>query len=193
MASTSTRTLSLDGTPSVRLANLSRAQRTPSALESVDGVDGWAEADVEADGFDADETAPSEPDHAAAERATEHAAGISGVDGFEIEPARPQTRQGNAETEAAGPAPPAQPAGPEMLRIEMGGPSAVAVVSVMCRLAKIKRPGALAFRPDCFVMCADAALSRCAGQLYPYQKPRNGCFFFGATAVDLPPGAPLLR
>jgi hypothetical protein len=57
-----------------------------------------------------------------------------------------------------------------MLRIEMGGPSAVAVVSVMCRLAKIKRPGALALRPDCFVMCADAALSRCAGQLYPYQS-----------------------
>lgn len=160
-AMASTRTLTLDGTPSVRLASLSRSRRTSSAQESVGGVDGWAAADAEADGFEVDETTPAEPDPAVAERATEHAASISGVDGFDTEPARPQARQRNAEIEAAGPATPEQPAGPEMLRVEMGGPSAVAVVSVMCRLAKIKRPGALALRPE--IALQRVLMRRCCG------------------------------
>jgi hypothetical protein len=37
-------------------------------------------------------------------------------------------------------------------------------------------------------------LRLCAsGKLFPYKKPRNGCFVFGATAVDLSPGAPRMQ
>ena len=110
-----------------------------SGLLSVGGVDGWADDVPAADGFQA--PAPAQVDPAVTARAMEHAAHISGVDGFELEPAA--AKPAAAKPEAAAPAPPAAPEGPEVLRIEQGGPSGVAVVTVLCRLAKIKRPGQL--------------------------------------------------
>ena len=136
----------VDGTPSVRLAGLARST---AGSDTFGGVDGWAVDAVEADGFSAEAPdAAKEGDPLAAARAEEHAAGITGVDGFEIEPAvlaRPAAK----EPKAAGPAAPAVPEGPERLRIEVGGPSAVAVVPMLCRLSKIKRPGAPPLRPHC--------------------------------------------
>jgi hypothetical protein len=133
-----------DGTPSVRLAGRlsSKAFSTVSSL-SIDGVDGWAADAVEADGFDAgaaESQAAREVDPAVAARAMEHASSITGVDGFELGPAKP--RPATLEPEATGQAPPAAEPEKEMLRVEVGGPSAVAVVPMLCRLSKIKRPGA---------------------------------------------------
>ena len=175
MALLPARSLTLDGTPSVRLANLSARHSSSSAISavsSVGGVDGWADdAEAEADGFDA-EAPPAQVDPAVAARAMEHASQLKGVDGFDLQPqAKPGPPLAPATPGALTPAPSAAAARPVKLRIEQGGPSDVAVVSVMCRLAKIKRPG----------------------QLYYYQEPRDGIFIFGDNAVDLPPGAPRLQ
>ena len=185
----------VDGTPSVRLAGrLSGLSRSTAGSETFDGVDGWAADAVEADGFSTEApTADKEVDlAAAAARAVEYASGISGVDGFEIEPAD-KAHAAAKEPQAGGPAAPAVPTGPELLRIEVGGPSAVAVVPMLCRLSKIKRPGA---PPARRYRVSEHSLQRLycssAGKLFPYKKPRNGCFVFGATAVDLAPGAPRL-
>ena len=188
-----------DGTPSVRLAGrLSGLARSTAGSETFGGVDGWAADAVEADGFSTEApAAETEVDHAAAAaRAVEYASGISGVDGFEIEPAG-KAHAAAKEAQAAKPAAPAVPAGPELLRVEVGGPSAVAVVPMLCRLSKIKRPGAppaqrrrQSGEPSDLLYLAACC---CAGKLFPYKKPRNGCFVFGATAVDLAPGTPRLR
>jgi hypothetical protein len=80
----------VDGTPSVRLAGrLSGLARSSAGSETFGGVDGWVTDAVEADGFSAEAPAAArkEVDTAAAARAVQHAADITGVDGFEIEPA----------------------------------------------------------------------------------------------------------
>ena len=140
----------VDGTPSVRLAGrLSGLARSSADSETFGGVDGWVTDAVEADGFSAEAPAAArkEVDTAAAARAVQQAADITGVDGFEIEPAAKASP--GKEAKAAGPAAPAVPQGPELLRVEVGGPSAVAVVPMLCRLSKIKRPGAPPRRRRC--------------------------------------------
>ena len=156
----------VDRLPSVslsgRMASSASVLSSTASVESHGGVDGWANA-VEAGGSIA--KAPSvkvvEVDPTAAARAQQFSSHIKDVDGFEIEPAEAAPEATHELTAATS----AQPAAPKKdeLRIEVGGPSATSVVPMLCRLSKVKHPGAplqqrrVTLRDHCR---SDAALRR---------------------------------